>query len=89
MCAYTALFFTILHTAGHLVNFYHISTQPVEHLRCLSKELSFASDAKPDIGYWLFQVNGSLLYCNSSFLMNCLHLGHAYLPSFVVYKSCM
>ena len=42
---------------GHLVNFYHVGTQPVEHLHCLSKELNFPSDGKPNVSYWLFQVN--------------------------------
>ena len=56
ICALTALFFSMLHSVGHVVNFYHVSTQPVEHLRCLSKELSFASDFKPTIAYWLFQT---------------------------------
>ena len=53
--ACTSLFFTILHCIGHLVNFYHIATQPVAHLHCLSSELNFASDERPNIGYWLFQ----------------------------------
>ncbi len=56
ICALTALFFSMLHTVGHLVNFYHVSTQPVEHLNCLSKELNFPSDGKPSVDYWLFQV---------------------------------
>ena len=56
ICAMTALFFSILHSIGHLVNFYHVGTQPVEHLLCLSKELNFGSDQKPDIAFWLFQV---------------------------------
>ena len=42
--------------AGHLVNFYHVGTQPIEHLHCLSRELNFPSDGKPTISYWLFQV---------------------------------
>ncbi|KAK8749678.1 hypothetical protein OTU49_015477 [Cherax quadricarinatus] len=54
--ACTALFFSILHTVGHLVNFYHVSTQPVENLRCLTQEVAFASDQKPTVGYWLFQT---------------------------------
>ena len=29
---------------------------PVQHLLCLSKELNFGSDQKPDIAFWLFQV---------------------------------
>ncbi len=56
ICALTALFFSMLHTVGHLVNFYHVSTQPVEHLNCLSKELNFPSDGKPTVDYWLFQT---------------------------------
>jgi len=56
ICACTALFFSILHTIGHLVNFYHIATQPVAHLHCLSPELNFASDKRPGIQYWLFQT---------------------------------
>jgi dual oxidase len=54
--ACTALFFSLLHTVGHIVNFYHVSTQPVEHLRCLTREVHFASDYKPGITYWLFQT---------------------------------
>ena len=53
--ACTSLFFTVLHCIGHLVNFYHIATQPVAHLHCLSPELNFASDERPSIAYWLFQ----------------------------------
>ncbi|VVC91212.1 unnamed protein product, partial [Leptidea sinapis] len=37
--ACTALFFSLLHTAGHMVNFYHVSTQPIENLKCLTKEV--------------------------------------------------
>lgn len=67
ICAITALFFSILHSIGHLVNFYHVGTQPVAHLHCLTKEFNFASDNKPDIAFWLFQtltgITGVLLYC--------------------------
>ncbi|XP_022236691.1 dual oxidase-like, partial [Limulus polyphemus] len=54
--AMTALFFTLIHTIGHCINFYHVSTQPVEHLRCLTKEMQFDSDFKPTIAFWLFQT---------------------------------
>lgn len=56
ICACTALFFSVVHSCGHLVNFYHVSTQPLEHIACLSPELSFHSDQRPDAQYWLFQV---------------------------------
>ena len=56
ICAYTAVFMSVVHTCGHLVNFYHVATQPLEHLHCLSQEFSFSSDQKPTIAYWLFQT---------------------------------
>ncbi|XP_054708131.1 dual oxidase-like [Uloborus diversus] len=64
--ALTALFFSMIHTVGHCINFYHVSTQPIDNLRCLTKEVHFDSDFKPTISYWLFQtvtgVTGILLY---------------------------
>lgn len=54
--ACTALFFSLVHTVGHLVNFYHLSTQPLEHLNCLTSEIHFPSDYKPGITFWLFQT---------------------------------
>jgi len=54
--AMTALFFSLLHSAGHLVNFYHISTQSVENLNCLTKEMSFTAENRPTITYWLFNT---------------------------------
>ncbi|KAB7496237.1 Dual oxidase [Armadillidium nasatum] len=54
--ACTALFFSILHSAGHLVNFYHVSTQPVSNLRCMTKEISFPEHEKPTVAFWLFRT---------------------------------
>lgn len=66
ICACTALFFTLVHVAGHLVNFYHIATQPLERLMCLSPEMTFASDFKPNFPYFLFKtlagITGVILY---------------------------
>lgn len=56
IAACTALFFSVLHTVGHIVNFYHVSTQPIAHLRCLTSEISFPSDARPTISFWLFRT---------------------------------
>lgn len=56
IAACTALFFSLLHTVGHIVNFYHVSTQSIENLRCLTREVHFTSDYKPDITFWLFQT---------------------------------
>jgi dual oxidase len=33
-----------------------VATQPIEHLHCLTKEFTFATDNKPTISYWLFQT---------------------------------
>ena len=63
IAACTALFFSLLHTVGHIVNFYHVSTQPVEHLRCLTSEVHFPSDYKPGITFWLFQTITGWLCC--------------------------
>uniref|UniRef100_A0A2P2I0U3 NAD(P)H oxidase (H2O2-forming) n=1 Tax=Hirondellea gigas TaxID=1518452 RepID=A0A2P2I0U3_9CRUS len=64
--ATTALFFSVLHAVGHLVNFYHVSTQPIENLHCLTKEVAFFSDQKPTVGFWLFRtitgVTGVILF---------------------------
>lgn len=61
IAACTALFFSLLHTVGHIINFYHISTQPVENLKCLTNEVRFASDVRPGITFWLFQtITGEL-----------------------------
>lgn len=61
--ACTALFFSLLHTVGHIVNFYHVSTQSIENLRCLTREVHFTSDYKPDITFWIFQtVTGIYLF---------------------------
>ena len=66
ICACTAGFFTILHSVGHIINFYHVTTQPVERLMCLLPEVSFPPDEKPDITFWLFRTvagtTGLLLY---------------------------
>ena len=67
ICAMTALFFSVVHSVGHLVNFYHVGTQPAHHLKCMSKEIFFPPGVKPDISYWLFKtmtgLTGLILYC--------------------------
>lgn len=77
IAACTALFFSLLHTVGHLVNFYHVSTQPVENLRCLTREVHFTSDYKPGITYWIFQtitgVSGVLLFIIMSIIFVFAH----------------
>lgn len=66
IAACTGLFFSLLHTVGHIVNFYHVSTQPIENLKCLTNEVRFPSDYKPGFTFWIFQtitgVTGVLLF---------------------------
>lgn len=58
--AITALVMTVLHSVGHCVNFFHVTQQPVEHLRCLTKEMQFNGESRPTFAYWVFQtVTGS------------------------------
>ena len=55
-----------MHTVGHFINFYHVSTQPAEHLRCMTKEMQFDSDFRSQFSFWIFQTitgqTGLLLY---------------------------
>ncbi|XP_017784906.1 PREDICTED: dual oxidase isoform X2 [Nicrophorus vespilloides] len=77
IAACTALFFSLLHTVGHIVNFYHVSTQPVENLKCLTSEVRFPSDYKPGIAFWLFQTitgaTGVLLFIIMSIIFVFAH----------------
>ena len=71
ICACTAAFFTVTHSVGHIFNFYHVVTQPVERLMCLFEEVSFPPDhEKPDMTFWLMGTvagsTGLLLYAVSS-----------------------
>lgn len=61
IAACTALFFTLIHTVGHLINFYHVTTQPVVHLRCMTKEISFPSDMKVTFSYWVTSITGNFI----------------------------
>lgn len=64
--AMTALFFTLVHTIGHCINFYHVSTQPLDHLKCLVQEMNFDSDNKPTFAFWIFGtvtgITGMMLF---------------------------
>ena len=67
ICAGTALFFSLVHSVAHLVNFYHLGTQPAHHLQCMSREIFFGPGTNPDISYWFFKtmtgLTGVGLYC--------------------------
>jgi len=66
ICAITALFFSIIHTISHMVNFYHLGTQPAHHLQCMSKEIFFPPGVTPDVSFWFRTMTGFTgvsLYC--------------------------
>ncbi|XP_064475298.1 dual oxidase 2-like [Ornithodoros turicata] len=47
-------FFSIIHSVGHALNFYHISTQTADDLTCLFREYYHATDELPKFHYWCF-----------------------------------
>ena len=75
--AMTGLFFTLIHTIGHCINFYHVSTQPLDHLKCLVKEMSFDSDNRPTFTFWIFGtvtgITGVLLFAILCFIFIFAH----------------
>lgn len=57
MHVYVALwagFFSIIHSVGHALNFYHIATQTADDLTCLFREYYHATDELPKFHYWCF-----------------------------------
>ncbi|KAH7962522.1 hypothetical protein HPB52_016681 [Rhipicephalus sanguineus] len=46
--------FSIIHSVGHALNFYHISTQTADDLTCLFREYYHATDELPKFHYWCF-----------------------------------
>ncbi|XP_014669047.1 PREDICTED: dual oxidase-like [Priapulus caudatus] len=54
--ACTSAFFTAVHSVGHIINMYHVTTQPIEHLMCLFKEITFPSTFQPNFVYFLYKT---------------------------------
>lgn len=46
--------FSVIHSVGHALNFYHISTQTADDLTCLFREYYHATDELPKFHYWCF-----------------------------------
>ncbi|XP_033120574.1 dual oxidase 2-like isoform X2 [Anneissia japonica] len=51
-----ALFFSVMHTIGHGINFYHISSQPPNDLTCLFRDFFHRSHVLPKFHYWCWQT---------------------------------
>jgi dual oxidase len=54
ICAWTGIFFTVVHVAGHIVNFYNISTQPADDNRCYFRDVYQYSHELQSYYYWLY-----------------------------------
>lgn len=54
--AFWALVFSVIHTVGHALNFYHISTQTANDLTCLFRDFYHATHELPKFHYWCFQT---------------------------------
>jgi len=44
----------VIHSVGHLINFYHVATQSRDGLACLFQGAVFSSNFQPSISYWLY-----------------------------------
>ncbi len=54
--AWTALAFSLLHTVGHAINFYHISTQTANDLTCLFRDFFHRSHELPKFHFWVYRT---------------------------------
>ncbi|XP_063956076.1 dual oxidase 2-like isoform X4 [Lytechinus pictus] len=50
--ALQALLFSVMHTIGHSINFYHISTQTADDLTCYFRDFFHRSHELPKFHYW-------------------------------------
>lgn len=55
LCAWTGGAFSVIHSIGHLVNFYHVSTQPLDHLQCLFPELE-TGNTVPTFFFYVYET---------------------------------
>ncbi|XP_038077765.1 dual oxidase 2-like isoform X2 [Patiria miniata] len=54
--AIMALLYSILHTIGHAINFYHISTQTANDLSCLFRDFFHRSNELPKFHFWAYRT---------------------------------
>lgn len=50
--AMLALFFSVMHTIGHSINFYHVATQTADDLTCYFRDFFHRSHELPKFHYW-------------------------------------
>ncbi|XP_041465121.1 dual oxidase 2-like [Lytechinus variegatus] len=53
LVAYTSLGWSVLHSVGHGVNFYHLSTQAAEDMNCILPDVWFRSHVFPKFHHWV------------------------------------
>ncbi|GFR66431.1 dual oxidase [Elysia marginata] len=51
-----AMFFTVMHVIGHLINFYHISTQASSDLNCYFREYFRPTHVLASFQYWTYET---------------------------------
>ncbi|XP_076057532.1 dual oxidase 2-like [Oratosquilla oratoria] len=54
--AFWALFWSVIHTIGHAINFYHISTQTASDLTCLFRNFFRSTHVLPKFHYWCWET---------------------------------
>jgi len=54
LVALIALFWTGVHIFGHMINFFHINTQPVDNLKCVFRDVYHLSFDVPTFSWWFF-----------------------------------
>ncbi|KAJ3337260.1 Dual oxidase 1 [Entophlyctis luteolus] len=54
IAAWTSLFFSIVHSVGHIINFYNISTQPADDILCYFRDIYHYSHELPSFYRYLY-----------------------------------
>ncbi|GFS21263.1 dual oxidase [Elysia marginata] len=54
--AFLAILFTIMHVIGHMINFYHISTQTPGDVTCYFREFYRPTHVLPTFTYWTYET---------------------------------
>ncbi|KAJ3213002.1 Dual oxidase 1 [Entophlyctis luteolus] len=72
IAAWTSLFFSIVHSVGHIINFYNISTQPADDILCYFRDIYHYSHELPSFYRYLYVtptgISGVLLVVQLIFI---------------------